>query len=218
MVSPDCCPKPPYAASTAVERRRTGRLHPQGRSEAEGGVSQASCLARNARERRGRRLADAVAGKGRDGARPAPREAAGAWQHRQRTTLATASHSRDRRCLPVLIITQKPRSEPVPDPRQARINLTSGRRRYGCTIIPPTAARAQEDETILDDGVSAMPRCGRPPGFRRADQARTELLLGCQARMAAPSITTPALTYFHRATTSFRANAVIITFFRRPPF
>jgi hypothetical protein len=35
----------------------------------------------------------------------------------------------------------------------ARINLTSGRRRRGCTIIPPAAAKAQEDETILDDGV-----------------------------------------------------------------
>jgi len=46
----------------------------------------------------------------------------------------------------------------------ARINLTSGRRVCGCTNIPPAAARAQEDETILDDGVSAMPRCGRPPG------------------------------------------------------
>ncbi|MFA1677995.1 hypothetical protein ACDY97_36300 [Rhizobium mongolense] len=35
----------------------------------------------------------------------------------------------------------------------ARINLISGRRSNGRTTIPPAAARAQEDETILDDGV-----------------------------------------------------------------
>ena len=42
---------------------------------------------------------------------------------------------------------------PFFDPRHARINLISGRRSNGRTIIPPAAARAQEDETILDDGV-----------------------------------------------------------------
>jgi hypothetical protein len=42
---------------------------------------------------------------------------------------------------------------PFLDPRRTRINLISGRRCNGRTTIPPTAARAQEDETILDDGI-----------------------------------------------------------------
>ncbi|MDW5315917.1 hypothetical protein R6X40_17460 [Rhizobium sp. PL01] len=42
---------------------------------------------------------------------------------------------------------------PFLDPRPARINLISGRRFNGRTTIPPAAARAQEDETILDDGI-----------------------------------------------------------------
>lgn len=36
--------------------------------------------------------------------------------------------------------------------------------------------------------------------------------------MIAPSITTPELTYFHSATSSLRASATIIGFFKRPPF
>lgn len=35
--------------------------------------------------------------------------------------------------------------------------------------------------------------------------------------MTAPSMTTPALTYFHSATSSLRASATIVAFFRRPP-
>lgn len=36
--------------------------------------------------------------------------------------------------------------------------------------------------------------------------------------MTAPSMTTPALTYFHSATSSLRASATIVAFLRRPPF
>ncbi len=36
--------------------------------------------------------------------------------------------------------------------------------------------------------------------------------------MTAPSITTPAVTYFHNATNNLRASATIIVFLRRPPF
>ncbi len=36
--------------------------------------------------------------------------------------------------------------------------------------------------------------------------------------MTAPSMTTPALTYFHKATSSLRASATIIDFLKRPPF
>src|SRR6202030_2599846 len=37
------------------------------------------------------------------------------------------------------------------------------------------------------------------------------------ALIMAPSITTPALTYFQSATSSFRANATIVVLRRRPP-
>ncbi len=36
--------------------------------------------------------------------------------------------------------------------------------------------------------------------------------------MTAPSMTTPAVTYFHSAIRSFRASATIAAFFNRPPF
>jgi len=36
--------------------------------------------------------------------------------------------------------------------------------------------------------------------------------------MTAPSMTTPALTYFHSATSSLRASAIIVVFLRRPLF
>ena len=37
------------------------------------------------------------------------------------------------------------------------------------------------------------------------------------AFITAPSMTTPEVTYFHSATSSLRARAVIVTFLRRPP-
>src|ERR1700751_3749358 len=38
------------------------------------------------------------------------------------------------------------------------------------------------------------------------------------ALTTAPSMTTPEVTYFQRATRSLRARATIVGFFRRPPF
>jgi len=38
----------------------------------------------------------------------------------------------------------------------------------GCTNIPLSAGRAQEDDTILDHGVLAIPGFGRPPASVRA--------------------------------------------------
>src|SRR5271170_1721828 len=39
----------------------------------------------------------------------------------------------------------------------------------------------------------------------------------CASLIMAPSITTPALTYFQSATSSFRASATIVVLRRRPP-
>jgi len=184
---------------------------------AEGGGSQASCLARNARQRRGRRLAKPLQVKnGKSPDQPQERPL-GALTTSFLEKTAPAGLLPACPALPACSH-PKPRSEPVHDPRrcayQPHIRSPSMRLHHN----PACGGKGPGDDTILDDGVLAMPRCGRPPGFRRADQARTELLFSCQARMAAPSITTPALTYFHKATTSFRAKAVIITFFKRPPF
>lgn len=52
------------------------------------------------------------------------------------------------------------RSEPIRDPRLCAHQSTSGCRRGGCAIIPPAAARAQEDKTMLEAGVEALPRSG----------------------------------------------------------
>ena len=37
------------------------------------------------------------------------------------------------------------------------------------------------------------------------------------AIITAPSMMTPAITYFHSATSSFRASATMVVFLRRPP-
>jgi hypothetical protein len=69
------------------------------------------------------------------------------------------------------------------------------------------------------------PRFGpaRPPGSTRTDQVLEEAHNSVQrthqaAVMIAPSTTTPALTYFHSATSSLRASATIVVFLRRPLF
>src|SRR5215469_3226539 len=66
----------------------------------------------------------------------------------------------------------------------------------------------------------------RPPGSAGADQARRLRLILSLGRevladashatgfMMAPSMTSPALRYFHKATSSLRASAVIATFLR----
>ena len=85
------------------------------------------------------------------------------------------------------------------------------------------AARAQEDETILELGISSHSRSSvRPPGSARTDQVLEDLrilLSVCRqaAFITAPSMTTPAVTYFHSATSSLRARATMVVFFMRPP-
>ena len=65
-------PKPPLAASIAVERRRSGRLHPNGTAAlAQDGESRTCCPARNAAELQGKKFGEAVAGSGQIGVRPA---------------------------------------------------------------------------------------------------------------------------------------------------
>lgn len=157
----------------AVERRWTAGLHPEGRSTAEDGDSRASCLARKAWHTPGKKVGEAVAGHRPDSARPAKREAARGFVGKSaendagiRRHLDAVGFARLTGLLPL----SNRRSEPDLLTRaNARINLTSGRRACGRTKIPPTAAKAQEDETTLRDGVRAKPRSGRPPRSGRAD-------------------------------------------------
>jgi len=62
----------------------------------------------------------------------------------------------------------------------------------------------------------------RPPGSVRTDQVLgiTGLRQGLRPQVAfitAPSMTTPAVTYFQKATSSFRASATIVVLRIRPP-
>jgi len=62
-----------------------------------------------------------------------------------------------------------------------------------------------------------------PPGSARNDQFLEDLQNSVRVMhqavfMTAPSMTTPALTYFHSATSSLRASAIIVVFLRRPLF
>ena len=76
-------------------------------------------------------------------------------------------------------------------------------------------AWAQEDETILESGFSSHAKVR----FVYLDpQYADSVNVPCQAAfITAPSMTTPAVTYFHNATSSFRASATMVVFFRRPP-
>ena len=92
----------------------------------------------------------------------------------------------------------------------------------GCTKIPRAAARAQEDENHSRDRHLRPWRTSvRLPGSARTDQSWEMTKFGLCARQAAvitaPSITTPRVTYFQSAISSFRANATIVVFRRRPP-
>jgi hypothetical protein len=97
--------------------------------------------------------------------------------------------------------------------------------RDGCTNIPLAAGRAQEDEN-LSRKRPFRPRLAsvRPPGSVRTDHVPRITVLddvedGAYRQaglIMAPSITTPALTYFQSATSSFRASATIVVLRRRP--
>src|SRR5215204_881000 len=82
--------------------------------------------------------------------------------------------------------------------------------------------RAQEDETILQIGFSEPSSDAvRPPGSPGTDQAPVDGERGQHRAQAglrtAPSIRTPAVTYFQSATNSLRARAMIVVLPRRPP-
>ena len=92
----------------------------------------------------------------------------------------------------------------------------------GCTNIPLAAGRAQEDETILENGFSGHAKVRfvhlDPPGLIRSWKITDSVSVYRQAAfITAPSMTTPAVTYFQSATSSFRASATIVVFRRRPP-
>jgi hypothetical protein len=110
------------------------------------------------------------------------------------------------------------RSAPV---ASARIKLTYGRRvtrphhdpafggqelRRARPILRTAFRPSHTTVAHLDPAGLIRPR--RTSGQKR-DQA---------AFITAPSITTPAVTYFHSATRSFLARAVIMVFRSRPPF
>lgn len=104
------------------------------------------------------------------------------------------------------------------------LKLTYGRRDDRLHHHPASCGRGRVDGTILNCGCFGPYHTPvRPPGSAEADQAPVERWKsnlrsgGYTVFMAAPSITTPLVTYFHRATSSFRASATIVTFLARGP-
>ena len=92
----------------------------------------------------------------------------------------------------------------------------------GCTNIPLAAGQAQENETILfqrvfKPGDAAVRSTGstRTYGSWRLRNSVRRRRQGFFIR--APSMTTPAVTYFQSATSSLRATATIVGFLRPPP-
>ena len=107
-----------------------------------------------------------------------------------------------------------------------QIKLTFGRRVDATAPqIPLAAGKAQEDKTILKFGFSSHAGISiRPPGSAETDRGSVDCLqsvLKAPFRhlfTMAPSMTTPAVAYFHSATGRLRASATIVVFRRRPPF
>lgn len=91
-------------------------------------------------------------------------------------------------------------------------------------MIPHPADGAREDGTILNYGFSGhtLRRFVRPdpPGPIRPGGRLEVAGFGASGHAVfifAPSIATPPVTYFQRATSSFRARATIVTFLVRGP-
>lgn len=89
----------------------------------------------------------------------------------------------------------------------------------GCTNFPLAAAGAQKARPVFDTafqpaGISVRlldpPRLIRPRGMSVSVWSRQT------AFVTAPSMTTPAVTYFHSATSNFLARATMVVFLRRP--
>ena len=105
----------------------------------------------------------------------------------------------------------------------SRSNLYSVAGRASCTMIPLAAVGAQAVGPFSESGGLSLHACRRftfpihqaSTAWRRCD---------CQAAInsgflsSASSMTTPAVTYFHSATSSLRASATIVRFLKRPSF
>ena len=111
---------------------------------------------------------------------------------------------------------------PVLGPIQPHIRSPLSR---GCTIIPlSTGTGSGERDQTQGRRLKPKGYPVRSPGSVRADQALR--IRNCVSQqfvfqavfMMAPSMTTPELTYFQRATSSLRASATIIGVFKRPAF
>lgn len=125
---------------------------------------------------------------------------------------------------------EDPGSEPGSgDLGAAQIKLTFGRRSWRPdAMIPHAGGRAREGEANLLRGVlsHATKRFAHPDRPRLIRPRRLCFLILSLGRevlsyayqvigfMIAPSMSSPALTYFHKATRSLRASAVIIDFLR----
>ena len=83
---------------------------------------------------------------------------------------------------------------------------------------PACGGLSSGDETILAIGIAAK-AVGRFVAWIRqaCERLRIECSSALQLAKTAPSISTPALTYFHSATSSFRARATIVDLRSRPP-
>jgi hypothetical protein len=127
-----------------------------------------------------------------------------------------------------LVLVSDSRSEPfdmtrpgfLPDP----IQLTYGRRLGRQHQDPACGGRGSggrsHSRSRLLRAISGIGSSTRdPPGRDQVlGMGRLGLKDAAQAAfITAPSMTTPEVTYFHSATSSLRARAVIVTFLRRPP-
>src|SRR6201987_2896024 len=92
-----------------------------------------------------------------------------------------------------------------------------------CTKIPLSAGRAQgRREPFSKAAFQAMACYGSstliPPGLIRSwEMTGLRWCIRQATFIVTPSITTPAVTYFQSATSSFRASATIVVLRRRPP-
>ena len=105
---------------------------------------------------------------------------------------------------------------------RARSTSHSVAARNGCTNIPLAAVGAQEDETILEDGLFGHVRVRfvhlDPPGLIKSWK-----ISGFGQRLSSGTFhhgsldDNAAVTYFQSATSNLRASATIVVFLRRPP-
>jgi hypothetical protein len=112
----------------------------------------------------------------------------------------------------------------LPDAARFRARSTSHpvAARDGCTNIPLAAGRGSGERNHSSNRhFRPWTTSVRPPGSPELIRSWRFANLFSAYRQAtfitAPSMTTPAVTYFHSATKSLRARATMIVFFMRPP-